>query len=171
MNTNTTVARLGNKSVKTKFGMKPTYSFQSAEGEWFNLGFSKPTFGVGDEIEFDYTPDAYGNKVDDKSINVLKSGAGTPAPTTREVSKMSAPTSGGFKQRTFPVGPMDADRAIIRQNAVTNANSFLSYNGKGGKHGYTVEDLIETARKIEAYTTGDLDVAMANNILAKEKAA
>ena len=53
------------------------------------------------------------------------------------------------------------DRCIIRQNSITNAVNFLS-----GKKEVTPENVIDVARLFEAYSSGDLDEAEAEALIA-----
>jgi hypothetical protein len=146
------VEQVGGKDVNTKFGVKPTFSFK-VNGQWFSAGFKDPKVAVGDSIGFEYEPDKYGNKLHDGSI---KKGVSTPIPT------VSAP-SGGYVGRhgSFPIGPLDGQRSIIRQNAVTNARELYT-NLIDPTVKVTVDQhtdtIINIARHFEAYTAGDLDM-------------
>jgi len=69
-----------------------------------------------------------------------------------------------FSRGAFPVPKLDGSRAIIRQNAVTNANSMMGHNGTS----YDVGALIALAREIEAYTTGDIEADAVKERIASE---
>jgi hypothetical protein len=62
---------------------------------------------------------------------------------------------------------LHGDRAIIRQNSITNATKLYTDSQKQG----TITDydaasdvIIALARKFEAYSCGDLDAAMAEQM-------
>lgn len=157
------VKSMGSKEVKTKFGMKPTYSF-NIDGEWFSMGFSKPKFGKGDSISFEYSETTYGNTVDAKSVSV--DGAGSSAPVA---SAKPAFTGGG--KGVFPIPALDGQRAIVRQNALTNARELVVGLHDGEvDHDALAEKIIRLARKFESYACGDLDAQMAQKMIAKKSA-
>lgn len=174
MENTTVVAQISNKTVTTKFGPKPTFSFKGEDGEWYSLGFKKPRFTVGSEVSFEYEESTYGKQVDDATVKVV---GGSPA-TSKGVSTMAPatekPAYTGHK-RVFPVPPLDGDRAIIRQNALTNAREMFAAAHAGASFDYSETEanlIIGMARMFEAYTTGDIDTEMAKEIVAKkEKAA
>lgn len=158
------VEQLGGKDVNTKFGLKPTYSFK-VNGQWFSAGFKNPNVNVGDSIGFEYEPDKYGNKLHDGSI---KKGVSAPA------TAVAAPSTGGGstgynRHGQFPIGALDGQRSIIRQNALTNArelyqtfmalsNGEIAFNISGLDMLTAGDQVIHLARKFEAYTAGDLDM-------------
>jgi hypothetical protein len=163
------IENITTKEVTTKFGPKPAYTI-IAGGERFSYGFKKPAFAIGDEVDFQYTENTYGKNVDMASVQMIKKGAGgaTPTPTTAIPGK--APYSPPTK--VFPIPLLHGDRAIVRQNSITNATKAVNdYCGAGGDFPETIEEytqvIIETARKFEAYSCGDLD-AMAAEKLAAE---
>jgi hypothetical protein len=151
------VESISNKAVTTKFGSKLTYSFK-ADGEWYKLGFKKPTFKEGDDISFTHTEGAYGKEVDITSVVV--SGGKSAAPTGAGAARPAAPAP----RSGFPISPLDGQRSIIRQNCVTNAREVLcaSMNHTKEYTKFTPEEIaswvINLARKFEAYATGDLDL-------------
>lgn len=167
------VTKINGKDVNTKFGLKKSYSFM-ADGEWYNHGFKKPTFNEGDDITFSFSEGKYGKDVDVASVRVVGSGR---APTAATVAGSAAPKSGGYMkaEKPFPVPALHGDRAIIRQNALTNAReAWVASNG--GK-AFTFDPdvvaaaVLSLARKFEAYSTGDLDVEMAKEMMASEGGA
>ena len=150
------------KTVTTKFGIKPTYSFR-VDGTWIKSGFKNPSVNVGDQVEFDGVSGSYG--VETKAVVILSRGSGawaagassaTPTPAAKSY------TGGGG--RVFPIPPLHGDRSIVRQNAVARATE-LYIGARGGKPFDLGEDVVDIvlmlARKIEAYTAGDLDMAAA----------
>jgi hypothetical protein len=156
------VENITSKDVNTKFGPKPAYSIY-ADGERYSYGFKKPTFKIGDTIDFQFTENTYGKNVDLNSVQLLAKGEGaptaTPAPTPPSPSKApySPPT------RPFPIPALHGDRAIVRQNSLTNAVNLLREDKETIK--LTPDDranlVINVARMFEAYSCGDLDMEQA----------
>lgn len=114
------------------------------DGNWYSSKFEIKA-ERGDTVEFDSGGE--GKKYCSKlKITAAGSGGGASA---------SPRTTTSYSKGVFPVPLLDGSRAIIRQNAVTNANAFFA-NNKGE---YTVNELIDLAREIEAYTTGDVEAS------------
>jgi hypothetical protein len=165
------VESVSTKDVNTKFGSKPTYSIK-VNGAWVKCGFKDPKANVGDEIEFDGNTGTYG--LETKAVTVLRKGSGV-APSAAAPSNAPAVTKsfgGGFKEKVFPIPALHGDRAIIRQNALARATD-LFIAARGGKPFEIDEGLIHMvvnfARKFEAYTAGDLDLAEAMKEDAEEQ--
>lgn len=115
------------------------YSIKLEENEnWYNSNYEIKA-NKGDTVEFDDGGKKYCSK-----LRVVSSGG--KGSTTVTPIKSSG-------RGVFPVPALDGSRAILRQNAVTNANTILGNT----RESYTLEALLETARSIEAYTSGDLD--------------
>jgi hypothetical protein len=159
-----TIENITTKEVTTKFGPKPAYTIV-ANGERFSYGFKKPTFGIGDEIDFQYTENTYGKNVDLTSVQMIKKGSG--APVTASASPAKAPYSPPAK--VFPIPLLHGDRAIVRQNSITNATKAVQDFG-GGAELETIEEyaeiIVKVARMFEAYSCGDLDAQAAEAMVA-----
>lgn len=162
------IENITSKEVTTKFGPKPAYSVY-AGGERFQYGFKKPTFGISDEVDFQYTENTYGKSIDLTSVRLIKKGEGGPA--TAPTAAPSAPAKGGYTPvaKVFPIPPLHGDRAIVRQNSITNATKAV-FDFMGGTD-MSIETLpeyadliIDTARRFEAYSCGDLDQAKAEGM-------
>lgn len=160
------IENITTKEVTTKFGPKPAYTI-TAGGERFSYGFKKPAFAIGDEVDFQYTENTYGKNVDLASVQMLKKGAGAPTPSASTASPGKAPYSPPSK--VFPIPPLHGDRAIVRQNSITNATKAVADFVEGG----VIEDIdsyaemiIAVARKFEAYSCGDLDAQAAEAMVA-----
>lgn len=161
------IENITSKDVNTKFGPKPAFTIV-ANGERFSYGFKKPTFQIGDTIDFQYTENTYGKNVDEKSVRMITKGAGAPAAAS------TAPTGGGSRPaygspKPFPIPALHGDRAIIRQNSITNATKLVTetlVTGDGSELDFDgiADTIISIARKFEAYSCGDLDAEMAEQM-------
>lgn len=148
-----TVSDISVKEVNTKFGMKPTFSI-NVDGEWYKLGFNKQGVSVGAEVEFEFKSSKWGNEVQAGTLTV----GGAPAPTaSRKYAATESKTAAGSAySKPFPIPALHGDRAIVRQNSLTNAVKFLNYASATGID-VSVENVIKIARQFEAYSCGDLD--------------
>ncbi len=159
------IENITTKEVTTKFGPKPAYTI-TASGERFSYGFKKPAFAIGDEVDFQYTENTYGKNVDLASVQMIKKGTGAPTPSAPTASPAKAPYSPPSK--VFPIPLLHGDRAIVRQNSITNATKAVAdFSGVAAHDISDYADLIITvARKFEAYSCGDLDAAQAEAMVA-----
>ena len=154
------IENITSKEVNTKFGPKPAFSIKTSEG-WFSYGFKKPAFAIGDEVDFQYTENTYGKNVDHASVKMITKGAGAAAPAAA-----AAPRSGGYPAKVFPIPALHGDRAIIRQNSVTNATKIVT---DFGLESYAdaeeiAVEVIRIARVLESYSCGDIDAEMAESM-------
>jgi hypothetical protein len=160
------VEAVSTKDVNTKFGLKPTFSIK-VNGNWVKCGFKTHGASVGDEVEFDGNTGTYG--METKAVNVIRRGVGA-VPSAGVTSSTAAPTplttygKGVYKEKVFPIPALHGDRAIVRQNALARATDIF-IAARGGKPFELDEStftlVISFARKFEAYTAGDLDMAEA----------
>ncbi len=100
--------------------------------QWFNTKFD-PKCNKGDMVTFDDKDKGY---VDGLTVT----GA---APAAEATSTTSSQGSASYDKK---------QTSIVRQNAVTNANSFVANSGKKAS---TIAKLLEIAREIEVYTLGN----------------
>ena len=154
------VEAVSTKDVNTKFGNKPTYSLK-INGGWVKCGFKNPNASVGDEVEFDGNTGTYG--LETKAVNVIRKGAAAaPAVTSNATPAPKAVSA--YSAKVFPIPPLHGDRAIVRQNALARATDIY-IAARGGKpfelEADSLDFVIRLARKFEAYTAGDLDLAEA----------
>jgi hypothetical protein len=160
------VEAVSTKDVNTKFGLKPTFSMK-VNGTWVKCGFKTHGASVGDEVEFDGNTGTYG--METKAVNVIRRGSGTvasagPSVTSSTAAPAKTYSGGGFKEKVFPIPALHGDRAIVRQNALARATDIF-IAARGGKpfelDESTFNLVIGFARKFEAYTAGDIDMAEA----------
>lgn len=163
------VEQVSSAKRNTKYGLKDAWSFK-ADGEWYSTGFKKPPVVAGSEIELsNVRMSSYGKEVSIEDI-VCSPPVGGTYGGKPSVSAVPKPHRNAF---SFPVAVDDGQRAIVRQNALTNACNFV---GKAfGDKAFSVDIdsqsalIIELARKFEAYSCGDLDMAAAISSINKEK--
>jgi hypothetical protein len=120
-------------------------------------------------VEFTSTDGTYGKSVDHGSVRVIREGAGSVSPSATSPSPTAAGAATGRygpPVKPFPIPPLHGDRAIVRQNSVTNAvNLFLHTNTDEGRYAMTPDEItnavLQLARNLEAYSCGDLEAAEA----------
>lgn len=121
---------------------------------------------VGDNVEFVYTETTKEGTTYRNIKGSVKVKGSAPAPAAgggEAPARTPAYSKGG---RSFPVGPLDPERSIIRQNALTQANTlFRTLTGEKGASGLSTtaaaQGLIDIARIFESYSAGDMDAAEA----------
>jgi hypothetical protein len=165
------VENITSKEVTTKFGPKPAYSIV-ANGERFSYGFKKPAFKIGDEIDFQFSENTYGKTVDMTSVQLISKGTGSPTPPPATATT-APPKAYGAPAKVFPIPPLHGDRAIVRQNSITNATKAVADFASNGDVELETMDayaemIIHIARKFEAYSCGDLDMQAAEEMVKGE---
>ena len=163
--TNAVVDQVSTKPVSTKFGQKTTYSFKVGS-DWFKTGFKKHGLNVGDVVSFDYTDGAYGKEVVEGTL--VKTGAGAATPQVNTTAPMlPRSAAGGGGKGVFPIPPLDGQRSIVRQNALTNARELYTKLPIDSSHTYKThaELIIRLAQEFEAYTAGDRDLENAKKAM------
>ena len=172
------------RTVTTKFGTKPTYTLLVG-GVGYQAGFTKPRCSIGDVVEFDSVNSKYGEEIVKGSLSV-STGIPTPptttasAPVTESHAKVSdvARPRDRFEGRRFPIDALAAERSIIRQNALTQARELVCAYSPVNED-VTEEPalmakadlVIRVAKKFEAYSSGDLDMAEVKAEVLASKAA
>lgn len=143
-----------NKEVNTRRGPANVtlFSLSTDPEKTFNLGFGKPGVEVGDEVTFSFYGPNYGEyQVDKSTVKVNSKGNTTEKPASRPEPKKS------YSRGNFPLDFTDGQRSILRQHAFTQASELCRSNATlfGGEGVVSVDEIIETAYKIERYTSGD----------------
>lgn len=155
-NTTIGVAEVVLKDVNTKYGLKPTCTIRGTDGKMYNFGFKNPRLSVGDTVNLTFTEGKYGNDVTSHALGGTPV-ATSPTPVAREEKKPYSPPA-----KVFPIPPLHGDRAIVRQNAITNAREVFvaAHGGKPFAVDFDSDSnvIIALARKFEAYACGDLDM-------------
>lgn len=150
------IEAVSSKDVNTRFGTKPTYSFK-VSGQWYKTGFKKMPHGEGETVSFPFSEGKYGNEVDPAKVKAVSATGGSAAPAAPKS------TTAAFS-RPFPIPALSGERAIVRQNALTNAREVLQWlwtDAKVVDRDEVAEEIIRLARRFELYTTGDEDAAIA----------
>ena len=125
-------------SGKNKFGK---FSLKLEDNDtWYNSQYEIKA-SKGDTVEFDDAGKKYVNKL-------------------RVIGGGSAPSSSGAGSTASAGGTSNRDRSIIRQNSLAHATALMrsSITAEDPRTWDNVaDDVIELARKFEAYSSGDLD--------------
>ena len=132
------------------------------DGNWYNSKFPIKC-EEGDTVSFDD-----GGKKWCRKLSVVGSGGGAP------VGSASAPPAATTAESAVADGTSVAlprDRAIIRQNALTNAVSFFGTHSpkslweSSEEADKMVAGVLHIASMFEAYTSGDTDVKAVKEIM------
>ena len=156
-------------TVKTPYGVKEIQRFQIG-GNYYSGGFKTWPVNEGDEVELSYATNAKGYN-DVKGLSVTTPNPNPVAPTGA-AGNQAASGKGSARHvgRTFPVDALAPERTINRQNALTNSVAFHgAFTTNATQFVVVAEDIINTARIFEAYTTGDIDRAEAEAMIAAGK--
>ena len=152
------VQAVSKKTVNGKYGPSEVVSFM-VDGEWYNGGFKKYGAIKGDNVVIEFDVGKYGKDI--KSMNV---GSGAPASAV-------PPSSVSYSGAGFPIPPLDKQRAIIRQNSLTNAREYVATSlnsgvdidhlnreaGLSSSNDDAVQLIIAIAGKFEEYSAGDIE--------------
>jgi hypothetical protein len=155
------VQQVSTKEVNTKFGPKPTYSIK-VDGKWVKCGFKNPNVEAGHQVDFDAVAGTYG--LETKLVNIISKGTAPSAVAETVAAPAVTQRPAYSSSKVFPIPALHGDRAIVRQNALARATD-LYISARGGKpwdlDESNLDFVIKLARKFEAYTAGDLDLAEA----------
>jgi hypothetical protein len=130
-------------------------------GKWYNTKAEwapKPAPNAGDVVSFDDGDKNY--------IKRLRVAGGGPS-----FSGSTRPSEAPRAPETVGAVPLARERAIIRQNALTNAvASLTNILPKGAKVGDEdleafADTVVSLAMRYENYTSGDMDIEMAKKMV------
>lgn len=169
------ITAINSEPRNTKYGTRNVH-YIVVNGERYQLGFGKIEVKAGDLVDFDEGDKGYGKEVTKGSLVVLGA-AVTPGVANTSVAAVvdySAPAPRGKGDRVFPIPALSGERAIIRQNALTQAREMVVANSLADtKHQSEItlfkfaDTVIALARKFEAYAAGDLDMDAAKTEVEK----
>lgn len=155
----------GSIEAKSKDGKR----FKMDDGNWYSAFATSQINGCtnGDYVEFTYTskPSPDGGTYRNVKGNLTKLTPPASAPMTAGGVTGSAEKkytdSRGYVIKEFPLPAFHPDRSIIRQNSLSHACEILGTYGvvPSSVEAYA-EQAIAVARLFEAYSAGDLDVAI-----------
>lgn len=157
------VEAISQKEVKARGKMVPTFSAKMDDGQWYSFGFKNPNLNKGDEVEFEFTPDLYGNKVKFETLQIKGPGgsATVPAAAGSRTPPFGRPA---FQpsSKVFPIPLLHGDRSIVRQNALTQAREtychYIKIAGAGEADlERAAQDIVKLAKIFEAYSAGDTE--------------
>jgi hypothetical protein len=173
-----TVSNVASRQVNTKFGPKPAYDI-FIDGTKYSAGFKKPVVAIGDAVEFEFKTSQYGNEI----VNITKTGAGSlpPAASNAALPSPARPSFQAGGKGVFPIPALDGQRAIVRQNALTNARELVAglviastevkpgdaWTDRQRQLDTLSDEIIRIARKFEAYACGDVDREAAEKDMTK----
>lgn len=156
-----------------KNARKDGCGFELDDGWYSSFNKLSPAPNRGDVVSFDYKEKEVGGRtyrnIIEKTFSVSGGSSSTSPPSAGGV-KASSTYSGGKPNPGFPIPTTHGNRAINRQSAIAQAVTIM-----GQTHTETqlhkmksdayVEAVVEIARGIEAYTTGDLDSEIVKKLL------
>lgn len=137
--------------------------FQLDDGNWYGVfAATQLKANKGDYVEFAYKS-VIKNGNEYRNVQGVVSGTAV-SPAGGSMREIPENNSGGQSRSPLMLPVMLArERAIIRQNALTNAVQYA-----GSVNGVTVDVVIGIAREFEAYTSGDYDIDTARKSLEEE---
>jgi|TARA_R110002020_G_scaffold128247_1_gene287481 hypothetical protein len=117
------------------------------DGEWYNSFLAQHDARYKDTVKFKVKEKESGGRVYKNIEGTIEVLSGT---------EVTDKATGEKKMVGFPIGTMDRERSIVRRHAVSAATELLSSMAKAGVEvQIDVESVIDTARKLEYYTSGD----------------
>lgn len=146
----------------------------SPDGTWYNNGFKTLPEEVqrGAEVVVEVKPETtFWQKVEvtggsPKPSQGQSRGNGASAPAQDLPKHYFVAKGYANLRKEFPLKHDHPDIAIIRQNALTNANALVASQGL---QDMDPQQVIAIAREFEAYTTGQMDVQMISDAFDPEE--
>lgn len=162
-----------NNGVSKRTGKPYTIWTVTVDGHEVKAGFKKPGFEVGQNVSLPVATNKWGD------VEMIQPGAPTGGYTAppKPSGGTSAPGGAPMGGRTFPVAKNSPEMSIIRQNALTNANSLLE---KLMEHGCTFQDedqysdvtpeewtehLIKIAYKLTEFSSGQREAKAVESMM------
>lgn len=139
------------------------------DGSWYRSWDALEGVGKGAVVNFDFVIKGTYKNVKGP-VEIVTAGAPTgrasgPAPSKHangDHGTMSQPAyyrkDLGYMEKQFPIPYDHPDRAIVRQNSLTNAVKFLTSLPAEDVKKVTVEGIIGLAVQFEKYSTGQLEM-------------
>ncbi len=175
-----TVQSINARQVNTKYGPKNVYSLGTDIGNvkygWKDPG--KAGIAVGTMLEAEVNQTQYGKEAVEGTVKITTASRGIVTATTTAIDTTTTPRgnyTGGAAGRPFPVPKTSGEMAIIRQNALTNAVAAVHHFYDNQPitdetivppimfQEYT-DMIIEAAYKFADFSSGNREVAMANEL-------
>ena len=138
------------------------------DGQEVNLGF-KCDYSEGEYVDLDVESTKWGLQV--PRFPAKKGGTSRPSTQAKPAAPAKAST-----YVAFPVDPNSKDHSIIRQNALTNANTMVSnacaYTGENfdTREEY-YNEVIKAAYNLAGFAMGTLDKVLAQQLAAEQSEA
>jgi hypothetical protein len=139
--------------------------FKLNDGNWYSSWNPVEGLGVGKKVSFRYNVKGTYRNVSG-TVRVSEMGSVVPAAVGSGGVGASPDTARAAPSRysrgSFPIDPLDGQRSIIRQNALTHATEvYLICTNQTDLTKMKVEDIadniIQLANRFERYAAGDLD--------------
>jgi hypothetical protein len=149
------VSAVNPRHFTSKAGKATTVWTAIIDNQEVEMGFEQPSFNVGDTVSLDVEMNRF-NKLAPVQPGKPRNSGG-PA---RSSGGGRAAGGGKFTPKPFPLPPTHGDTAILRQNALTNANAAVNnyLTTQGGAYD-TVEDyeeqVLKTAKRFVGWTSGN----------------
>jgi hypothetical protein len=121
---------------------------------WYRTGFKEADLKVGDSVEFVPTSDKWGLNVNPADIKLL----------TWEFPASTPSALKSYTAKGFPIAPLEGQRAIVRQNSLSNAREVVMQLVERAAVDAFTDDALATriirlASMFEAYSCGDNETA------------
>lgn len=145
-------------NLEVKAVRKDKGGFKLSNEKWYSpdkKGIKYNHISRGDFVSFEYTENGDWNNINTPVETVSGGAIGVGSKPTIEVG--------------FPVPALHYSRSIIRQNCLAHATKVVLARVAHSKTMPTMErftnDIINAARRLEAFASGDLDAAEAKRIM------
>lgn len=155
--------------VSKRTGKPYTIWTVTVDGRQVKAGFKKPAFEVGQTVSIPVSTNKWGD------VEMIVAGAPTGGYTApaKPSGGTSAPGGAPMGGRTFPVAKNSPEMSIIRQNALTNANTavhnFMERNASEVTEPSAVEEYVEmviaAAYKFAEFSSGQREAKAVESMM------